>query len=83
MDIINGKSSKSSNSSAKKSKTVKKGSKVTATKLYTTSSSNKNVRSSSITGIVDTVNNSWRNEIRLKNSGGPYMGFTRKQDLKE
>lgn len=62
--------------------TVRKGSTVTARRLYATSSSTKNVRSSNITGYVDTINNGWRNEIRLRNKrGGHYIGFTRKQDL--
>ncbi|WP_080875064.1 N-acetylmuramoyl-L-alanine amidase [Oceanobacillus timonensis] len=77
MDVINGKSS--SNNS--KSNSISKGSEVTANRLYTTSSSTENVRRSSISGIVDTVNNSWRNEIRLKDGSGHYIGFTRRQDL--
>lgn len=68
-------------SNRKNSKSISKGSKVTAKRLYVNSQSTKNVRSSSITGIVDTINNSWRNEIRLKDNKGNYIGFTRKQDL--
>lgn len=72
-----------SSGSKPKSKTVKKGQTITATRLYTTSSSTKNVRKSSIRGYVDTVNNSWRNQVRLRNKkGGHYIGFTRKKDIK-
>ncbi|MFD1068227.1 N-acetylmuramoyl-L-alanine amidase [Oceanobacillus locisalsi] len=77
MDVVNGEAS-SSNS---KSNSISKGSKVTANRLYTTSGSTENVRRSSISGIVDTVNDSWRNEIRLKDGSGDYIGFTRRQDL--
>ncbi|WP_052400665.1 N-acetylmuramoyl-L-alanine amidase [Oceanobacillus jeddahense] len=77
MDVINGEIS-SINS---KSNTIREGSKVSANRLYTTSSSTENVRLSSISGIVDTVNDSWRNEIRLKDENGQYIGFARRQDL--
>ncbi|WP_052401170.1 N-acetylmuramoyl-L-alanine amidase [Oceanobacillus jeddahense] len=77
--IVDGTSKGSTSSSSGRS--VSKGSRVTAKRLYTTSASTKNVRSTPISGIVDTVNNSWRNEIRLKNSRGNYIGFTRRQDL--
>lgn len=77
--IVDGTSKGSTSSSSGKS--ISKGSRVTARRLYTTSASTKNVRSSPISGIVDTVNNSWRNEIRLKDNRGNYIGFTRRQDL--
>ncbi|MDN6291285.1 MAG: hypothetical protein L0J63_13540 [Tetragenococcus koreensis] len=58
------------------------GDTVIAKALYANSGSTKNVRSSSIKGYVDTINNNWRNPIRLRNKkGGHYIGFTRKQDL--
>ncbi|GGP16857.1 hypothetical protein GCM10011346_50490 [Oceanobacillus neutriphilus] len=77
MDVINGGLSAGN----LKTNSISKGSKVTAKRLYGTSSSTKNVRSSSISGIVDTINHSWRNEIRLKDSSGIYIGFTRREDL--
>lgn len=77
--IVDGTSKGSTSSSSGRS--VSKGSRVTAKRLYTTSASTKNVRSSPISGTVDTINNSWRNEIRLKDNSGNYIGFTRKQDL--
>lgn len=84
-DVINGKRTVSGSTSSKKSasssSSVKVGQKVTATKLYATSASTKNVRKSPISGTIDTINNSWRNPIRLKNNSGQYIGFTRKQDL--
>lgn len=65
-----------------KAKGVKVGDTVTTKALYANSGSTKNVRSSSIKGYVDTINNNWRNPIRLRNKkGGYYLGFTRKQDL--
>ncbi|MFD1067668.1 N-acetylmuramoyl-L-alanine amidase [Oceanobacillus locisalsi] len=77
MKVINGESS----SSKQQSHAISEGSKVSANRLYTTSSSTKNVRRSSISGIVDTINAYWRNEIRLKDGNGNYIGFTRGQDL--
>lgn len=63
--------------------TVKVGQTVTVNRLYTTESSTKNVRGSSIRGYVDRINNNARNPIRLRNKkGGYYLGFTRKQDIK-
>ena len=65
-----------------KPKGVKVGDTVTTKALYANSGSTKNVRSSSIKGYVDTINNNWRNPIRLRNKkDGYYLGFTRKQDL--
>lgn len=62
---------------------VKIGQTVTATRLYTTEASTKNVRSSSIRGYVDRINNKARNPIRLRNKkGGYYLGFTRKEDIR-
>lgn len=64
------------------SRGVRVGDTVTARRLYATSSSNKNVRTSSIRGYVDTINNGWKNEIRLRNKkGGYYLGFTRRSDI--
>lgn len=60
---------------------IGKGSKVTTPTLFTTSSSTKNVRTSPIAGIVDTINNSWKNQVRLKDSSGNYIGFTRLADI--
>ena len=69
-------------SSKSTSKSVKVGDTVTTKALYANSGSTKNVRSSSIKGYVDTINNNWRNPIRLRNKkGGYYLGFTRQQDL--
>lgn len=66
----------------KSTKSVTDGQMVTVTKLYSTSESTKNVRSSSIRGYVDTINNNWRNEIRLKSSkNGYYIGFSRKEHI--
>lgn len=63
-------------------KSIGQGSTVTARRLYASSSSTKNVRSTPIKGYVDTINTGWRNEIRLRNKkGGYYIGFTRRQDL--
>ncbi len=76
-----GSTSSTSSTSSSSGRSVSKGSRVTANRLYTTSASTKNVRSSPISGTVDTVNNSWRNEIRLKDNRGNYIGFTRRQDL--
>lgn len=74
--------SSSGGSSKSASQGVKVGDTVTTKALYGNNSSTKNVRSSSISGYVDTINNNWRNEIRLRNKkGGHYIGFTRKQDL--
>lgn len=62
-------------------KVINKGSKVTTPTLFVTSDSTKNVRTSPITGIVDTINNGWRNQVRLKDSKGNYIGFTRLSDI--
>lgn len=64
------------------SKNVNIGDKVKTNALYANSQSSKNVRQRPITGVVDTINKNWRNEIRLRNKKeGYYIGFTRKQDL--
>lgn len=77
-EILGAKSTKLTN----KPRDVKVGDTVATKALYANSSSTKNVRSSSIKGYVDTINNNWRNPIRLRNKkGGYYLGFTRKQDL--
>lgn len=61
---------------------IKVGDTIRVKALFATSASTKNVRSSAITGYVDRIDNSWRNEIRLRNKrGGYYIGFSRKQDI--
>lgn len=60
---------------------VKKGDKVTTPTLYATSTSTKNVRKTPISGTVDAINQNWRNQVRLKDSRGNYIGFTRLSDI--
>lgn len=80
--IINGKVSGSSNKKNKKAFRV--GTKVKASKLYASSSSTKNVRSTPITGYIERINSGWRNSYRLVSRKGSknYIGFAQKKDLK-
>lgn len=65
-----------------KSKAVKVGDTVMTKALYATAQSTKNVRTSSIKGYVNDIDNSRRNPIRLRNKkGGYYLGFTRQSDV--
>lgn len=65
-----------------KVKTVKVGDTITTKALYSTAQSTKNVRTSSIKGYVNDIDNNRRNPIRLKNKkGGYYLGFTRQSDV--
>lgn len=78
-EILRGKSKPVSKPS---SKTIKPGDTVTTRALYATAQSNKNVRTSNIRGYVNDIDNKRRNPIRLRTTkGGPYLGFTRQQDL--
>lgn len=71
-------------SSKKSGKSFSTGTKVKASKLYATSSSTKNVRSTPVTGYIEKVNSGWKNPYRLsKTKGGKdYLGFTKKNYLK-
>lgn len=63
-------------------RSISVGDTVTTKSLYTTGHSTQNVRSSSIKGYVDRIDNNWRNPIRLRNKkGGYYLGFTRQSDV--
>ena len=61
---------------------VSRGDRITVTRLYGTSVATSPARTSPISGIVDTIQPNWRNEIRLKNSNGVYIGFARRRDIK-
>lgn len=58
------------------------GQTVTTRTLYANSASTKNVRSSPVKGYIHSINNSWKNPIRLTNGkNGSWLGFTRPGDI--
>lgn len=67
---------------ASPSNSIAKGSwvRVPANKLYTTGDASSPVKSSEMSAQVDTVNNSWRNPLRLIKNG-TYVGFARPGDI--
>ena len=81
---VQGEVNKLSNTSGTVSKpkaTLSVGSKVTTKSLYGKSESTQNLRSTPISGRVHTIDNSWKNPIRLVNGDGGWLGFTRHEDL--
>lgn len=58
------------------------GQTITTRTLYANSASTKNVRSSPVKGYIHSINNSWKNPIRLTNGkNGSWLGFTRPGDI--
>lgn len=68
---------------AKPSNQVKVGDwvRVPANKLYAKGSDTSPVKSKAHSGKVETINNNWKNQLRLKNSDGSYLGFARISDI--
>lgn len=68
---------------AKPSNQVKVGDwvRVPANKLYAKGDDSNPVKSKAHSGKVETINNSWKNQLRLKNSDGSYLGFARISDV--
>lgn len=67
---------------ASPSNKIKKGSwvRVPSNKLYATSASNSPVKSLELSAQIETINNSWKNPLRLIKDG-VYQGFARISDL--
>lgn len=72
-----------STETVKPTNTIVKGQSVTvpAGKLYAQGNAVNPVSNSRLTATVDTINNNWRNSVRLINSNGVYIGFARLSDL--
>lgn len=70
-------------SKAEPSTVIKVGDKVTASRLYGSGTDTTADRTSSITGYVNKINNSWKNPYRLVKTKGKtdYLGFARKEHL--
>lgn len=64
-------------------KSITKGQTVTvpAGKLYAQGNAVNPVKNAKLTAKVESINNSWRNSVRLTNSNGAYVGFARLSDL--
>lgn len=64
---------------------IKVGDKVTASRLYSSGMSSNPSRTTSISGYVEKIDNSWDNSYRLVKTKGrkDYIGFARKKDLKK
>lgn len=54
---------------------------VPANKLYAKGNDSSPVKSKAHSGKVETINNGWKNQLRLKNSDGSYLGFARISDV--
>lgn len=54
---------------------------VPANKLYAKGDDSNPVKSKAHSGKVETINNNWKNQLRLKNSDGSYLGFARINDI--
>ena len=83
-DILKGKttSKPSAKPVPKKPSGPRVGQTVTTRTLYVNSASTKNVRSSPVKGYIHSINNGWRNPIRLTNGkNGSWLGFTRPGDI--
>lgn len=68
---------------AKPSNQIKVGDwvRVPANKLYARGADTKPVKSKTHSGKVETINNGWKNQLRLKNNDGTYLGFARISDV--
>lgn len=68
---------------AKPSNQIKVGDwvRVPANKLYARGADTNPVKSKAHSGQVETINNSWKNQLRLKNNNGTYLGFARISDV--
>ncbi|WP_208560619.1 hypothetical protein [Marinilactibacillus kalidii] len=67
----------------KPSGTVSKGQTVTIPggKLYAQGNAVSPVKNAQLTAKVESINNNWRNSVRLINNNGVYIGFARLTDL--
>lgn len=68
---------------AKPSNPIKVGAwvRVPANKLYGKGDDTSPVKSKEHSGRVETINNNWKNELRLKNKDGSWLGFARISDV--
>lgn len=80
---LGGTTSNNSGSGNRNNNTLRKGDAVRASRLFTTSGASSPSRNSAINGFVDTVNNNWRNQVRLvrTRNGSDYIGFARRGDV--
>lgn len=54
---------------------------VPANKLYAKGNDTRPVKSKEHSGRIETINNNWKNQLRLKNKDGSWLGFARISDI--
>lgn len=85
LNRLRGGGSSAQSTSSGSSSAIKVGDRVQASRLYVNGQATNPSRTSSITGYVERINNSWRNPYRLERTKGGknYLGFARQTNLKK